>query len=234
MSAVARQGHVHLWMRGIGASGDPLEDSRGKITAAEAERADKFRFEQHRNRFIRGRAFLREILASFCGCAAHELPLSTGEDGKPLVQGSPVAFNLSHSGDVAVLGIAPMREIGVDVECFDRRVECVALARRYFADSEINALEMLEPAAQRELFFRLWTSKEAAMKATGEGLRIDPRGVEVLLDSNVRPMRYDGRFAPWYLANEDIHATGVTVSVAAPEPFSLVWEKAETAQSKLS
>ena len=212
-------------MRGIGASGDDIEQCQERMTSEELERAGRFRFEQHRNRFIRGRAFLREILAEFCNCSPRKLQLSVREDGKPEVKESPVAFNLSHSGDVAVIGIARMREIGVDVECFDRKVECVSLARRYFADSEVEALEELNDLAQRELFFRLWTSKEAAMKATGEGLRIDPRRVEVLLDSEVRPQRYDGQFAPWYLANEDVKSDGVTVSVAAPEPFSLVWEQ---------
>ena len=220
----AKRGHVHLWMREIGASGMDVEESVRTLTSDEIERAARFRFEKHRNRFIRGRAFLRETLARFCGRAASDVSLTIGEDGKPLVQGSPVAFNLSHSGDVAVLGIAPMREIGVDVECFDRRVECVALARRYFAPSEITAIEELEGSAQRELFFRLWTSKEAAMKATGEGLRIDPRGIEVLLDDAIRPQRYEGRFAPWFLANEDRKVNGVTISVAAPEPFTIIWE----------
>ena len=189
--AEAKPGHVHLWMREIGVHGSDLDQCRNSLTAEENDRAEKFRFDEHRNRFIRGRAFLREVLATFCGSGSPgELPLAIGEDGKPLVPDSPVAFNLSHSGDIAVLGVAPMREIGVDVECFDRRVECLALARRYFAPSEIAAMEALNGPAQRELFFRLWTSKEAAMKATGEGLRIDPRGIEVLLDNAVRPLRY--------------------------------------------
>ena len=62
------------------------------------------------------------------------------------------------------------------------------------------------------------------MKATGEGLRIDPRGIEVLLDEEIRPKRYEGRFAPWYLANQDRGVNRVTVSVAAPEPFAVIWE----------
>lgn len=223
--AMARAGRVHLWVCDIGGSGRCADECADVLTDDERQRAARFRFEVHRHRFLRGRAFLRERVAAFCGCDPRELPLTAGEDGKPVVRGAMVAFNLSHSEDVAVLGIAAMREIGVDVECFARRVECLPLARRFFAPAEIAALEAAPDASRNALFFRLWTSKEAAMKATGAGLRIDPRQVEVALDAGTRPLRYEGRFAPWFLANEDYDcAGGVTVSVAAPEPFTLCWE----------
>lgn len=224
--AQVKCGRVHLWMRAIGASGRDVEECVSVLVSDEMERAERFRFEKHRNRFVRGRAFLRETVAAFCDCEPSALVVSIGEDGKPVVRDSPVAFNLSHSGDVAVLGVASMSEIGVDVERFDRSVEYIALARRYFAPSEVSAMEALdkEDVAQRELFFRLWTSKEAAMKATGEGLRIDPRLIEVRLNAERRPASYDGRYSSWHLVNEDRRLDGVTVSVAAPESFDVIWE----------
>ena len=217
-------GKVHLWMRDIGESGQDAHSCREILSPTEKQRADRFRFDTHRDRFVRGRAFLREIVAQFYKCEPSELMVVEGSDGKPLVPGSAVAFNLSHSGDIAVLGVAPMKEIGVDVETFDRNVECVSIAKRFFAESEFRAVKAQPSDEQRELFFRLWTSKEAAMKATGEGLRIDPRLVEVDLDHGLRPRKYRGRFESWHLANEDISGAGVTVSVAAPEPFAIVWE----------
>lgn len=216
-------GSVHLWTCDLSENGSPVEQCHEAITAGEKEHATRFRFEVHRHRHIRGRAFLRTVLGRYCATAPKDLGLKTRDNGKPYIEGAPVTFNLSHSADVAVLGVAKMSEIGVDVECFDRKVECINIARRYFAKSECHVLEQQNDEGQRDLFFRLWTSKEAAMKATGEGLRIDPRTVEVELGSSLRPAAYCGRFQPWHLNNEDLESKGATVSVAAPEPFSISW-----------
>ena len=214
---------VHLRVCDIGDRGAPLPACEAALTDDERARARRFKFDVHRNRFLRSRAFLRTTIARYCQTEAERLELELEDNGKPFVKNAPVAFNLSHSADVAVLGVARMSEIGVDVECFDRSIEFIDIAKRYYAPSEVARLKKLDRPGQRDLFFRLWTSKEAAMKATGEGLRIDPRTIEVKLTDTLRPARYEGRFHPWHLANEDIQELGATVSIAAPESFKTVW-----------
>lgn len=91
-------------------------------------------------------------------------------DGKPRLR-HPEApdFNVSHSESVAILAVAS-RPVGVDIERM-RKVNEAALAARYFAPAERAALHRLQGDARRTLFFELWTRKEAAAKATGDGYR---------------------------------------------------------------
>src|SRR5690606_35000212 len=81
-------------------------------------------------------------------------------------------FNLSHTRGMAVLAVTRAGEVGVDVESVQRRVELLALSERYFAASEHRRIAQLSGPAQREQFFRVWTLKEAYLKACGLGLRI--------------------------------------------------------------
>lgn len=94
-----------------------------------------------------------------------------GENGKPYLDGvKDLYFNVSHSGELAVCAIAPC-EVGCDVEKIrDRKT---AVARRFFAPAEYEAICSQENAeARQRLFFRFWTLKESFLKVTGEGLRL--------------------------------------------------------------
>ena len=111
-----------------------------------------------------------------------EVPLEVcvGEHQKPYLKDIPIHFNLSHSGDYAVCAIADV-EIGVDVECkstFNPRI-----AERFFCVEEQQLLNMADD--KNDMFCRLWTSKESALKLLGTGLNRSLASLNVLNDREV-------------------------------------------------
>jgi phosphopantetheinyl transferase len=145
------------------------------LSAEEHLRWQRFAREEDRHRFLFVRALVRKVLARELGRRPQELVFQADSHGKPRVVlpgGTTLQFNLSHTRGLSVLAVSRHCDVGVDVEALGRHVELLALARRYFATPEVLALEDLSPGPQRELFFALWTLKEAWVKAKGLGLRV--------------------------------------------------------------
>lgn len=156
-----------------------LEECRVQLSPAEAARADRFRFQRDRARYIRGRAFIRTELGRWLGKAPSTLVLEEATGGKPRLAGSGPEFNLSHSGDLAVLAISDCGPVGIDVELLDRRVDVENLAQSVFTRAETEAILALPQAARLARFLTFWTAKEARMKLTGEGMRLEPRQISL-------------------------------------------------------
>src|SRR5260221_4241109 len=132
----------------------------------------------HRFRWGAGRGILLEVLAAALGTNADRVAFRYGAHGKPEVDGLP--FTLSHSGGRALIALAHF-EVGGDIE-LPRARRTDDIARRFFAPGEIERLFEIPGAAAREAeFFRLWTCKEAFLKATGEGLSRSTRSYEIEL-----------------------------------------------------
>jgi 4'-phosphopantetheinyl transferase len=155
---------VDLWLFRL----HPGPHDRELLSPCELQRAHRFVFEQHRQRFIAGRAQLRRILATYLALPPEALMFGYGSSGKPALAG-PLSFNLSHSGDVAALAVA-LFDVGIDIECI-RPVED-NLAEQVFSAREVTALRSLPQAQWTEAFFACWTRKEAYVKALGDGLRL--------------------------------------------------------------
>lgn len=95
------------------------------------------------------------------------LALRYGEKGKPYFRDYPIYFNLSHSGDYVLCALSP-EEVGADIQQH-RAGARGQIAARFFSPREIAALAGGREC-DNELFFRLWTRKEAYGKLTGEGI----------------------------------------------------------------
>jgi 4'-phosphopantetheinyl transferase len=78
-------------------------------------------------------------------------------------------FNVSHSGDVVLLGFA-LRNLGVDVERRQDGVDFAGLAKTSFSQMEQDTILALTPEKRASLFYEYWTCKEACIKADGRGL----------------------------------------------------------------
>ncbi len=117
------------------------------------------------------RAALRRLLAEATGRPAETLAFSQGPHGKPaLAGGEALHFNASHSGALALIGISARRPIGVDIELMRENIDELRLAETFFCYAEHAFLERLEGPARRRAFYRIWTVKEAVLKAFGVGV----------------------------------------------------------------
>jgi 4'-phosphopantetheinyl transferase len=174
---------VHLWCWRTREQPGDIET----LSPDECERAARFRFPRDRAKFIAARAGLRRILSGYVGRDATTLRFEYGRSAKPALPGGP-PFNLSHSGEIAVLGVAGF-EIGVDVEHV--RLIKEDIAGRFFAREEIAALVAVPEERRAEAFLACWTRKEAYVKAVGDGLLmpLDEFAVSVAHDQPARMLR---------------------------------------------
>ena len=81
-----------------------------------------------------------------------------------------VEFNVSHSEDFALLGVSAKRTLGVDVESRRHRLRRDELAERFFFTAEQRVYAALPESLKFPAFYRIWTCKEAYIKAIGTGL----------------------------------------------------------------
>ena len=105
-------------------------------------------------------------------------------EGRPCVLGPVPApsFNLSHTEDMLMLAFTSQDEPGIDIEQLERPLDAGALAQRYFSAAEHEALLSLPRSQQQDRFLRLWTLKEACVKANGQGLAQALRHFEFAFD----------------------------------------------------
>ncbi len=139
-----------------------------------------------RRRFALSRAALRAILCEELACENERLAFDATEHGKPfaLVDGEPasISFNLSHSGAYGLIAYAPGGRLGVDIEERTDRQDIAQLGEAVFGPTEQAEFASTSGYAKTRLFFRLWTIKEALMKAHGAGFQLDASSFETPLD----------------------------------------------------
>ena len=160
------------WQGRLDVCREQLERLGALLSTDELERSRRFYFERDRRRFIAGRGTLRLLLAHYTGGAPAELVLAYGAQGKPSLQGGHnIPFNLSHSEDVVLYAVASGDvAVGIDVEHISNDIDTEDIARLFFSQPEVTALERLDPPQRRTGFYAIWTAKEAYVKAVGDGL----------------------------------------------------------------
>lgn len=166
---------VHLWTIHFDANDPAFEARAGATTPDERKRAARFRRPEDRDRYLDAHGALRMILADLLGTPPNEIRLSADERGKPFVADrrtrDNLDFNLSHSGDYALVAVARGRPVGVDVEQLRTLPDLEGVADRVCSPSERAALSALAGDTRVSAFFALWTRKESLAKATGEGIQ---------------------------------------------------------------
>jgi 4'-phosphopantetheinyl transferase len=191
----------------------------GLLDVREQARAARFVHPRDRRRYIVSHAVVRTVLGRYVGVPARALRFEAGPAGKPRIDGTGLEFNLSHSGDRALLAMTHAGPIGVDVEAIDPAVGD-AISHRFFSAAEREALMHTARDCRLAAFFRCWTRKESFIKAIGEGLAFPLSMFDVaigehvdnaLLRCQVASVRADDwRVVP--LVIDDGYAAAVTVT----------------------
>ncbi|MFM0081185.1 4'-phosphopantetheinyl transferase superfamily protein [Paraburkholderia sediminicola] len=206
---------VHVWQWDLDVYSGDFDQYWEMLSAQERERADKFRFERHRRRFVAGRGELRRLLSRYLGLSPWEVTLGYGSDGKPFCTIQPpewrICFNLSHSENAAALAISSGFEVGIDVEHIRPIEESVPL--EVFSARERAEFTALPDAERQKVFFESWARKEACLKALGTGFTLPPAHFE--FDLSIR-----GDTTPRFVGGEAEEAAHWRICALSSSPTS--------------
>lgn len=161
-----------VWLIPLRVTDSELDACRDLLSEEERARAERFVFEWLRRRYTVAHGRMRSILERHTGVPARELNFETTKYGKPFLDPSlNTHFNLSHSGELAVLAVGAS-ELGADVEFIRPLDDFENVATGFFSDQEVAELHRYPVPERLRAFYRCWTRKEAFIKAIGEGLSI--------------------------------------------------------------
>lgn len=161
---------IQLWTTELTLTEAALAEKFSLLNDEERERANRYHFAIHRERFIAGRSYLREVLGAYLDCDPAAVSIAYDQFEKPYLANHPsIQFNVSHSEHLAVIAVTLNYAIGVDLEKQQTEFN-EALAKRFFSPTEYQILMSLPADQQAPAFYRLWARKEAIVKAVGEGL----------------------------------------------------------------
>ena len=137
-----------------------------------------------RNTWFNCHATLRQILGNWLGKNPSEIELNKNNFGKLYVPNSNLYFNLSHTYSSFLLGFSFEGKIGVDLEFLSGREDLPSLIEYAFSPGET---EFCQQGNCSENFLKIWTLKEAYLKAAGVGLvdRLKSVNVHGLVDNDI-------------------------------------------------
>ncbi len=175
----ARSG-IHIFRLSVNNHLQQLDIYTKILDAEEILRASKFYKKEDRERFITGRAVLKKLLGLYLKRSPELIKIIPDQNRKPVIKDyRHLHFNVSHSKDCIAFAIADTN-VGIDVECINDNFNYSLTAQSCFTVGEINYIkESFVPVKE---FFKLWTRKEAILKANGNGLSDEMNKLNCLND----------------------------------------------------
>lgn len=179
---------VHAWLCDVDDAQQLAGVDEAAVSADELQRANRLIDAEKRCRFLRCRAVVRSVLGRLLGVPPRAVEFAVNAHGKPCVVmpcacGSTplpqLQVNWSHSANLLLLAVTVSGELGVDVEVVNADVDALAVAQSHFTRMELNALRTQSGTERTENFHRVWTVKEAVLKALGTGLSVAANRVSV-------------------------------------------------------
>lgn len=197
-----------------------LRQARRRLDPVLVARIDRLRQPADRLRSMLGHLLLRHMLHAAGVAGAPQIEL--GPYGKPrLRMASPLEFNVSHAGQWVVCALAPTA-VGIDIERV-REID-LRIAERFFQPAEYAALMAHAPGQRAACFFRLWTAKEAYVKALGLGLRRDFASFGVApLDDPSMPVQHLALTYPAFV--EHYQLALCTAAAPPPQPTTVTIDR---------
>ncbi|NOU23259.1 MAG: 4'-phosphopantetheinyl transferase superfamily protein [Methyloglobulus sp.] len=181
---------IDLWFEDLSVN-DNFHYYWSLLDENEQTKAKRFIQEKHRHYYVISHGKLREILASYIHIAPEKIKFDVGAFGKPftIANGKPhnLKFNLSHSDNRMVVAVGYHDNIGVDIEVWNDKMDCHAIAKECFAEVEATYWQGLPDSAKPVAFYRFWTRKESFAKAVGAGITL---GVSQVITSVDEPTRF--------------------------------------------
>lgn len=169
---------IHIFRLFVNERTQKLPVYKNFLNPVELLRSSRFYKAADRERYIISRGALKQLLGQYIHSTPEQIEIILDENKKPIVKDySHIHFNISHSKNCIVLAFSD-KNIGIDVEYIDAGFNYNPIAEACFTDAEMKFMQ--KSANPLEVFFMLWTRKEAFLKADGKGLHDDMNKVNCL------------------------------------------------------
>jgi 4'-phosphopantetheinyl transferase len=208
-SVTASRAVADVWYAWVGDHARDVDRfSREYLSSEEDGRRRQYRSREAAERYVVTRSLVRIVLSERLRIPGREIRVNRTDTGKPVVAGG-IHFNVTHSADLILVAVSDARPVGVDIERKRDVARVHALVARWLTDAERNELAQLtnRGASSSDAFLRIWSLKEARLKALGVGISgaagallhtVDARPLDDLLESlpgRPREQHYVGAIA---------------------------------------
>lgn len=208
------------------------------LTGEERRRAAGIARPDLRHQHLCTRVLQRLTLSEACGVPPEAWRFAYHPAGRPYIaapeQRTRLSFSVSHTKGLIACAVAAGSIVGVDVEHVEAALDVEAVARRFFAPQEAEAVLNAVPDERRRAFLRHWTVKEACLKVLGTGLAtpLDAVRLDRVDEDGLAHLSFDAAMAAdprdWRALSTwptDVHALGVTIRGTGPAEtvFDIAW-----------
>jgi 4'-phosphopantetheinyl transferase len=210
---------LKLWWCSLAREPGTMPALWSTLSPEEVERANRYGTAALRDRYVAGRAALRETLAERLAIAPAEIVIRRGPRGRPMLEPpGQLDFNVTHTRGIALIAHLerPGYRVGVDIEAVDRTLAHDGLARKFLTARERETIAGLDDDGRRRAFLRLWTCKEAMSKATGDGISAPFDEIGIDRSGRLVVVEGSGPYDPtrWTLHSVDVaHELLATVAI---------------------
>ncbi len=157
---------IHLWWVNLATA--PVQWAN--LSAEECARASRYHHPRDQQRFVAGRAALRQIVARYVGQPPATLTFHYGLHGKPHLPGWGVHFNVAHAATGWLAALTGAGPLGVDVVALAPLPNLEDVVAHGLTPQQARRVQAAPPTARLRLFWRHWLANEARLKADGRGL----------------------------------------------------------------
>jgi 4'-phosphopantetheinyl transferase len=179
-----KRGTVHIWFTKINPWKERLVYFKSILSDEELKRINQLVFSDRQDDFIVSRGILRMILANYLSAPPEFVEINKHSNGKPYLPGSKIEFNISHSNAMWLCAISLIDPVGIDLQHVYPISHMNTIIKNYFSVDEQLLLKSAPENRILDLFFTIWTAKEAYLKGIGEGFTRSPTSFSICQKEN--------------------------------------------------
>ncbi|KSU86844.1 MULTISPECIES: 4'-phosphopantetheinyl transferase family protein [Priestia] len=169
---------IHIWTVPIDFIEKDINHYKFILSKDEIRRMESFKTYSLKNEYCFIRANLRKVLSFYLKEPPEQLKFFYNDFGKPYLNNA-IKFNLSHTNSVAVIAVTKDNELGIDIEFINKDIDIFEVINVAFSSQEIDLINELKGLEKYDMFYRIWTRKEALLKGLGKGLSLNPHLIDV-------------------------------------------------------
>ena len=181
-------GEIHIWSSLLDQPEDLINLFHTSLSKEEKDRISKYKFKLLRDRQTVSKGLLKSFISSYLNIGTGEINFVQNEYGKPSLTPElneiDLHFNISHSEHFGMFAFTIGKQLGIDIESVQEITNLNQIVDLCFSDSEKEWFYNSDPGLKKELFYKVWTGKEAYIKAIGKGLSFPLKEIEFKINSN--------------------------------------------------